>query len=169
MNGARWLALNGLLVLVLLVLALPVSAQTLQPTAAPTLAVSADQVNAIARQMYCPICQNIPLDVCPTTACAEWRSLIRIKLSQGWSEEQIKNYFADQYSDRVLAIPRPMGLNLVVYILPPVLFLGGVWLVVRILRRRAKPAVPAAEILPPEQQDEYLKRMEAELKHREEE
>ena len=25
-----------------------------------------DEVNAVARQMYCPVCENIPLDVCPT-------------------------------------------------------------------------------------------------------
>jgi len=34
---------------------------------------SDDEVNAIARQLFCPICQNIPLDVCPTQACADWR------------------------------------------------------------------------------------------------
>ena len=39
-----------------------------------------DEVNAIAKQMYCPVCENTPLDVCPTQACAEWRELIRDKL-----------------------------------------------------------------------------------------
>jgi cytochrome c-type biogenesis protein CcmH len=34
---------------------------------------SDDQVNAIARQLYCPVCENTPLDVCPTTACHQWR------------------------------------------------------------------------------------------------
>jgi cytochrome c-type biogenesis protein CcmH len=46
--------------------------------------VTDDQVNAVARQLYCPVCENIPLDVCPTQACAEWRELIRLKLSEGW-------------------------------------------------------------------------------------
>ena len=32
-----------------------------------------DEVNAIARQLYCPVCENTPLDVCPTDACKEWR------------------------------------------------------------------------------------------------
>ena len=38
---------------------------------------SADDVNRVARQLYCPVCQNIPLDVCPTDACAKWRDTIR--------------------------------------------------------------------------------------------
>ena len=38
---------------------------------------SDDEVNAIARKMYCPVCENVPLDVCPTQACMEWRELIR--------------------------------------------------------------------------------------------
>ena len=70
-----------------------VSAQTPQP---PT----DDEVNRVATQMYCPVCENVPLDVCPTTACADWRADIRDKLSQGWTEQEIKDYFAAQYGDR---------------------------------------------------------------------
>ena len=73
---------------------------------------SDDAVNAIAKQMYCPVCENTPLDVCPTQACAEWRELIREKLAAGWDEEQIKDYFVLQYGDRVLATPPARGLEL---------------------------------------------------------
>ena len=65
---------------------------------------SDDEVNAIAKDLYCPVCENVPLDVCPTQACAQWRALIREKLIDGWSEQQIKQYFVDQYGDRVLAL-----------------------------------------------------------------
>lgn len=88
----------------------PVYAQ--QPTP------SDDQVNALAREIYCPVCENTPLDVCPTKACAQWRELIREKLAQGWTEQQIKNYFAAQYGDRVLAEPPTMGSNPLLYLLP---------------------------------------------------
>jgi cytochrome c-type biogenesis protein CcmH/NrfF len=54
------------------------SAQDTEPTG-PT----DDEVNAIAKQLYCPVCENIPLDVCPTQACAQWRDLIREKLARG--------------------------------------------------------------------------------------
>src|SRR4030066_1789516 len=86
---------------------------------------SDDQVNEIAKQLYCPVCENIPLDVCPTTACAQWRELIRQKLADGWSEQQIKDYFVLQYGDRVLGTPPAQGINWLVYLVPPIAILAG--------------------------------------------
>ena len=111
---------------------------------------SDDEVNAIAKQLYCPVCENIPLDVCSTQACAEWRDLIRLKLSQGWSAEKIKTYFADQYGERVLASPRPQGFNTWFYILGG-LFVVGVMLLVGAFMlfrnfRAASPEVVGSQI-----------------------
>jgi cytochrome c-type biogenesis protein CcmH len=86
---------------------------------------SDDEVNAIARQLYCPVCENIPLDVCPTTACAQWRELIRQKLADGWSEGQIKEYFVQQYGARVLGTPPAKGINWLVYLIPPIAIIAG--------------------------------------------
>jgi len=36
-----------------------------------------DEVNAIAKQLYCPVCENISLDACGTAACEQWRNIIR--------------------------------------------------------------------------------------------
>ncbi|HBY08902.1 MAG TPA: hypothetical protein DEH22_14410, partial [Chloroflexi bacterium] len=66
-----------------------------------TSGITDDQVNAIAKQLFCPVCESTPLDVCGTQACAQWRELIREKLAEGWTEDQIKDYFANQYGDRV--------------------------------------------------------------------
>ena len=137
-----------------------------QPTPA---AISDDQVNAVAHGLYCPVCENIPLDVCPTQACAQWRDLIKQKLAAGWSSQQIKDYFVQQYGDRVLAEPPQHGLNWLVYVLPPLFFLVGVYLVVRVLRKmnRAAPALvqPATAVEPVE--DRYVKQLEEELERRE--
>ncbi len=129
---------------------------------------SDDQVNAVARQLYCPVCENIPLDVCPTTACSRWRDLIRSKLADGWNTQQIKDYFAAQYGDRVLSVPPRRGLNWALYVLPPVLILGGaaaVYLVLRRMRQKSSP-VSVSPTPPPDQDDEYLRRVEEELNQR---
>ncbi len=44
---------------------------------------TADEVNRIAKGLYCPVCPNTPLDVCETRACEDWRALIRDKLAAG--------------------------------------------------------------------------------------
>jgi cytochrome c-type biogenesis protein CcmH len=132
---------------------------------------SDDEVNAIAKQLYCPVCENVPLDVCPTEACRQWRGLIREQLSDGWSEEQIKQYFVENYGARVLAEPPRSGLNWIVYLLPPVLILGGAYALFRALRSwtAAPAAASAAADSPPQpapDQDEYVARLEAELRKR---
>jgi cytochrome c-type biogenesis protein CcmH len=82
-----------------------------------------DEVNAIAENLYCPVCENIPLDVCGTAACSQWRQQIADLLTQGYTEQQIYDYFAMQYGDAVLAAPPALGINWVIYILPPLAIL----------------------------------------------
>jgi cytochrome c-type biogenesis protein CcmH len=116
------------------------------------------------------VCENIPLDVCPTQACIQWRELIREKLSQGWTDEQVKQYFVDQYGDRVLATPPARGLNWLVYIIPPLAILAGVVILYQAFKAWRKPApapssaTPATQAPAPVQQDDYVKRLEDELK-----
>ena len=123
-----------------------------------------DQVNAIAKQMYCPVCENTPLDVCPTQACAEWRELIRDKLAQGWSEEQIKAYFVEQFGDRVLASPPARGLHWLVYLIPPITFLAGVFVLYRAFRswRTSTPLV--AQKISQDVDEDYVRKLEEELR-----
>ncbi|MFZ2098202.1 MAG: cytochrome c-type biogenesis protein [Anaerolineales bacterium] len=127
---------------------------------------SDDEVNAIAKQLYCPVCENTPLDVCPTTACAQWRELIRQKLADGWSEQAIKDYFVQQYGARVLGIPPAKGINWLVYLMPPIAILGGVYILYHAYRSWKHPA-QAADISPSNPpvemdatQDEYIRRVE---------
>ena len=133
---------------------------------------SDDDVNRIARQLFCPVCENTPLDVCPTQACAQWRALIREKLAAGWTDEQIKQYFVDQYGARVLAEPPRKGLNWLVYIVPVVLFAAGVVILARTFQSMRAPAAEELEV-PSEAgqasagaQDDYLSRFEEETRSR---
>ena len=80
--------------------------------------VTADEVNKIAREVYCPVCESTPLDVCQTQACADWREVIRTKLANGESTQDVYDYFAEQYGDRVLATPPREGLNWLLWIMP---------------------------------------------------
>jgi cytochrome c-type biogenesis protein CcmH len=127
-----------------------------------------NEVNAIAREMYCPVCENTPLDVCPTQACAEWRELIRDKLAEGWSEAQIKAYFVEQFGDRVLAEPPRRGLNWLVYLIPPIAFLAGVVILYRAFRTWRASSPKIGEHPEPSQveqtKDEYIDRLEEELR-----
>ena len=125
-----------------------------------------DEVNRIAKQLYCPVCESTPLDVCPTEACRQWRDLIRTMLAEGKSEAEIKQYFVTQYGARVLAEPPRTGLNWLVYVLPPLIILAGAFLLLRAMRAWTKPATNAPGPEEEAPKDDYVARLEEELKKR---
>jgi cytochrome c-type biogenesis protein CcmH len=135
---------------------------------------SDDQVNAIAKQLYCPVCENTPLDVCPTEACRQWRALIRQMLADGKSEAEIKQYFVENYGARVLGAPPATGLNWLVYIIPPVIILAGAVFLFRALKEWTKPATASTGLGSAQNdaskaemsKDDYVTRLEDELKKR---
>ena len=133
-----------------------VQAQDEQPTD--------DQVNAVAKGLYCPVCENVPLDVCPTPACKQWRDTIRDQLAQGWTKGQIEQFFVDQYGDRVLGTPPATGLNWLVYLLPPLVFVAGAMILAGVFRGWRKPLVSTIESASPD--DPYLERVEEEIRRR---
>ena len=128
-----------------------------------------DDVNQVAKKLYCPVCPNTPLDVCETKACQDWRAQIRDELAAGWSEEKILDYFVAQYGERVLAEPQRRGFTSLVWILPVIaaaLGLAGVAGVVRrwrSFRSGAGPSPAHVAEVDPEVAPEVLARIEKEL------
>jgi len=138
----------------------PASAQGPTPTD--------DEVNRVAKQLYCPVCESTPLDVCPTEACRQWRDLIRTMLAEGKSDSEIKQYFVEHYGARVLAEPPN---RLVAYLVPAVVILLGAFLLFRGFQVWIKPSTTKAGGVSARQeakpaQDPYVARLEEELKKR---
>ena len=149
---------------VLIGAALAVSGLVVISASAQTPVPSDDEVNAIAKGLYCPVCENVPLDVCPTQACEQWRETIRQKLALGWSADQIRQYFVDQYGMRVLASPPPVGLNWLIYLLPPAALVAGGYVVARTFRSWKAAAGARPPVSPAE--DPYVARLEEEVRRR---
>ena len=123
-----------------------------------------DDVNRIAKQLYCPVCESTPLDVCPTEACRQWRDLIRTMLAEGKSEAEIKQYFVTQYGVRVLDEPPNLVLT---YLVPGVAILLGALLLMRGFQMWMKPSAAGATAVETDHkpaQDPYVARLEEELK-----
>ena len=152
-------------ILLLILSLLFISANTVSAQSPDPDVPTDDEVNAIARELYCPVCENTPLDACPTLACADWREEIRLKLADGWTAEQIKQHFVDRFGDRVLAEPPRQGLNWLVYIMPPVIFIASAFILFKGIRswRQIEPE----GVTPTEDRiaDEYATRLEDELRN----
>ncbi len=87
----------------------------------------------IAAQLRCPVCTGQSVLESNSGIAQEMQAVIRERLGQGESEEQILSYFVGSYGDWIILKPRPIGLNLLVYVLPAgVLILGAGWLFTRV-------------------------------------
>ena len=127
-----------------------------------------DEVNRIAKQLYCPVCESTPLDVCPTEACRQWRDLIRTMLAEGKNEEEIKQYFVEQYGVRVLNEPPN---RLASYLVPAVAILIGAFMLFRGFQMWIKPSRMESNLEDAKReakpfQDLYIAKLEEELKKR---
>jgi cytochrome c-type biogenesis protein CcmH len=131
-----------------------------------------NQINAIAKDLWCPLCNGVRLDNCELQACVQMKEVIAQKLAIGESKEQIRAYFVQQYGDVVLGAPAGGGFNTLVWILPILVALVAVgWLVfaLRAWTRKPKPAPAvvssaAAPQASAQTKDDYLKRVDDEMK-----
>lgn len=127
-----------------------------------------DEVNAVAKKLYCPVCPNTPLDVCETQACQDWREQIREQLASGWTEEEVMAYFVEQYGERVLAEPERSGFTSLVWILPVVAVVLGLIVGAQALRSWRMTNKQLGEettvSLPPNIAPETLAKIESELR-----
>ena len=139
--------------------------------------ITDDEVNEVAKGLYCPVCESTPLDTCPTQACADWRELIHDQLASGMSKQDIYDYFSVQYGDGVLAEPPRQGFNLLLWLSPLLAITVGGAIFVKMMRQ-LKTAVPkqapppklvtqkqaksAPKVTP--DLDQYVSQIEAELK-----
>jgi cytochrome c-type biogenesis protein CcmH len=107
-----------------------------------------DRINEIAKNLNCPTCAGINLADCRTLTCEQWRNQIKDLVEQGYSDEEVLDYFATRYGSQVLQEPPKGGSTLFLWILPVlVLLAGGVWLLLA-LRRWTKPEPAPVSVLP---------------------
>ncbi|MBN1994154.1 MAG: cytochrome c-type biogenesis protein CcmH [Anaerolineae bacterium] len=89
-----------------------------------------DRINDIAKKLNCPTCTGINLSDCRTQTCEQWRNQIDELVSEGYSEQEVLDYFSARYGDQVLQEPPRRGFSLALWVLPAIaLAAGGIWLV----------------------------------------
>lgn len=109
-------------------------------------AVTPDQVNTIARELWCPLCSGVRLDACELKACEQMKEMIAVKLGQGEDLDSIRSYFVDQYGPQVLGEPPREGFSWLAWILPfAVLIVAGflLWSRMRLMVRSAPQGATA--------------------------
>jgi cytochrome c-type biogenesis protein CcmH len=112
------------LALLWLILPTPINSQD-APNTPDADAVTPNQVNEVAKELWCPLCSGVRLDSCELKACDQMKDVIAIKLAEGENTESIRDYFVQQYGPQVLGEPPREGFNWLAWILPFAALLGG--------------------------------------------
>jgi cytochrome c-type biogenesis protein CcmH len=138
------------------------------PQAATTQEVTPDQVNAVAREIWCPLCSGVRLDACELKACEQMKDVIALKLAEGEDTEAIKAYFVEQYGPQVMGEPPRQGFNWLAWILPAVAVVMGGFFFWRATQRMVRPSAVAQPpvvrtVTTPDDDDEYAQKLEEEL------
>ena len=67
------------------------------------------------------------------------RDVVRDKLRAGETPDQVKAYFVSKYGEWILLEPTMTGLNILLYVIPVLLVIGGLVLVAFLVRRWTAP------------------------------
>ena len=118
--------------------------------AAPAAAYDEVEAQAIDGMLMCPVCPAETIDQAQVPLARQMRAIVRQKLAEGQTREEILDYFADRYGQSVIGAPPKSGINLVAWVLPPVavvaaLLIGGLSLRSMTRNRHSTPAHLAAE------------------------
>lgn len=123
-----------------------------------------DQVHLLAAELRCPVCQNLSVGDSPSEMANQMRELIREKLQQGESPDQIRAYFVSRYGEWILLAPKRQGFNWVAWLLPFGAILMGVGVIGWVVRRGAARSRASRKEEPQPLDAQYARRLEAELK-----
>jgi len=137
--------------------------------AIPVAAQEGDPAKELQQELWCPICQGVRLDVCEQKVCEQMRDMIDNDLAAGKSTEEIKADFIEFYGPVVLGEPPREGFNLVAWIVPVLLVVGGLLFVLLLTRRWSKKGAQSTAPVAGESSasssadDDYLARVEREI------
>ena len=127
--------MHKLVTILLLVAALPVCAIDVIEF---RNAAEEQRFRDLSAELRCLVCQNQSLDDSSAPLAQDLRDEVLALMRAGNTDAQIKQYLVERYGDFVLYRPRFTAANLLLWLGPVLLLLGGVLLVFRSLRRMQK-------------------------------
>ncbi|WP_292287036.1 cytochrome c-type biogenesis protein [Marivita sp.] len=122
------------------------------PMATPVMAVQPDEVlddpaleeraRDLSKGLRCVVCQNESIDESNADLARELRLVVRDRLVEGDSDEQVVQYLVDRYGEFVLLKPRTDGWNIILWLAAPALFLIALGVGIFYVRSRAAATEP---------------------------
>ncbi|MCC5963044.1 MAG: cytochrome c-type biogenesis protein CcmH [Rhodobacteraceae bacterium] len=106
----------------------------------------------ISAGLRCLVCRNESIDESNADLARDMRLLVRERLVEGDSDTEVLTFITDRYGEYVLLRPTTDGINVILWIAAPVLFLIALGSALVYLRRRDTAPEPTGEGLSAEEQ-----------------
>ena len=119
-----------------------------QPNEAPLTAadpVLEARVMKIAAELRCLVCQNQTIADSHADLAVDLRNQVREMLKKGQTQDQIIEYMTARYGDFVLYRPPVKNTTALLWFGPAVLLVGGIAVLITVLRRRSRLAADRFE------------------------
>ncbi|PSO32047.1 cytochrome c-type biogenesis protein [Bradyrhizobium sp. MOS002] len=136
----------------LMLLALP-AAHAVQPDEIMSDPAKESRARDLSRELRCMVCQNQSIDDSDAPLARDLRLLVRERIAAGDSNSQVLDFLVARYGEFVLLKPRFERQNMLLWLLAPLLLIGGglaLWLQFR-RRSRNGADVPAPPLTPDEE------------------
>jgi cytochrome c-type biogenesis protein CcmH len=102
---------------------------------------SSERAHAVEAQIWSPYCPGRLLIDCTTTQARELRTQIQQRIDRGDDTGDVIAWVAREFGDESIARPSATGSGLVIWLVPALLFVVGLAVVIRVVRRgRTAPA-----------------------------
>src|SRR5689334_18890527 len=107
----------------------------------------------LSRELRCMVCQNQSIDDSEAPLARDLRLLVRERISAGDSNSQVIDFLVARYGEFVLLKPRFERQTLLLWLIPPLLLIGGGLGLFLYARRRnnAQPEAPLVPLTPDEE------------------
>ena len=115
------------LILISICLAAANSAWSVEPDEILPDAVLEDRARNLSTQIRCLVCQNQSIDDSNAPLAKDLRVLVREKLTEGMSDPEILDHLVARYGEFVLLKPRFSSQTVVLWLLPMLVLLVGVF------------------------------------------
>ncbi|SNY55681.1 cytochrome c-type biogenesis protein CcmH [Pseudooceanicola antarcticus] len=138
-----------LLVLAVLVLASP--ALAVQPDEMLDDPVLEERAREISKELRCLVCRNENIDDSNAELARDLRLLVRERLLEGDTDEEVLDHIVGRYTEYVLLKPTTGGLNIVLWAAGPLMLLFGLGLGLGFVRARGR-AQAGADVLSDEEE-----------------
>ena len=79
-----------------------------------------DREKNLNKILMCPVCPGESIDQSQNPLASNMREIVKQKVKEGLTDDEIKQYFVDRYGVRVLLEPPVRSNTLVLWIVPPI-------------------------------------------------